>query len=97
MFDKNEWQRRWRQRRKAQVMERYGGARCVCCGETELAFLALNHISGGGNQHRKAIGGNGQAAYEWAIKNGFPPIFNVLCHNCNLAIGHFGTCPHKRG
>lgn len=33
---------------------------------------------------------------EWAIKNDFPDVFQVLCHNCNQAIGYYGSCPHKR-
>jgi hypothetical protein len=28
---------------------------------------------------------------------GYPPGFRVLCHNCNMAIGLFGVCPHERG
>lgn len=68
---------------------------CKCCGETTLEFLALDHINGGGNVHRKSIRPTGVASmYEWAKRNGYPPIFQVLCHNCNMAKGFYGRCPH---
>jgi hypothetical protein len=31
-----------------------GILKCVCCGETERDFLTLDHINGGGGQHRVA-------------------------------------------
>ena len=89
-----------RQRRKAEVMSHYGG-KCACCGETELAFLAIDHISGGGNKHRKTLrngkkGGpcGGGCFYRWLQKNNYPPGYQVLCHNCNQASA-WGVCPHK--
>ena len=32
----------------------------------------------------------------WMIKNNFPKGFQVLCHNCNLAKGFYGKCPHEK-
>jgi hypothetical protein len=29
-------------------------------------------------------------------KHGYPDTFQLLCHNCNLARGFYGTCPHQR-
>lgn len=26
---------------------------------------------------------------------GFPPTYRLLCHNCNMARGLYGTCPHE--
>lgn len=95
MWDRNKWRAEWRQRRKANVFERYGGAVCACCGEDELIFLTLNHLDGGGTQHRRQLPPNGQATYEWASKNDFPPIFNVLCFNCNFATANGRACPHQ--
>ena len=66
---------------------------CECCKETHLQFLALDHKFGGGNEHRRELG-NSRLIHEWAIKNNYPPIFRVLCHNCNFAEAH-GGCPHK--
>lgn len=68
---------------------------CTCCAEKNLEFLALDHINGGGTQHRKKIG-NGTRVYTWLIKNNFPSGFQVLCHNCNMAKAFYKTCPHKK-
>lgn len=76
----------------------YGGAepKCACCGERHLAFLAIDHIGGGGNKHRKENNiGSGKGFYCWLRRNNFPQGFRVLCHNCNMAIGFYGSCPHQ--
>ena len=71
----------------------YGQSKCFCCGEREPMFLALDHIYGGGNQHRAEVGGH---MAEWAKKNNWPPIFRVACHNCNAGMAkNSGTCPHQ--
>jgi len=100
----NEWYRKseYRKRRARQradekriVFEHYGN-RCSCCGESELCFLAIDHIDGDGNNHRKKIGKWGSGFFKWLIKNGFPEGFQILCHNCNMG-KHLngGICPHK--
>lgn len=77
---------------KLQVLEAYGNT-CMCCGETTIEFLTIDHVNGGGNAYRKSIGGN---LYIWLRKNKFPKEgFQILCMNCNFAKGHFGYCPHK--
>jgi hypothetical protein len=78
------------------VLKHYGGdpPRCACCGELFAEFLSLDHINGGGRQHRKTIA---MRWWEWLIKHDLPEGFRVLCHNCNQAIGVYGYCPHKRG
>jgi hypothetical protein len=38
-------------RRRQMVYDRYGG-KCACCSETEFVFLSIDHIDGGGTQHR---------------------------------------------
>jgi hypothetical protein len=74
-----------------------GEPECVCCREVALEFLALDHINGGGAEHRREIGSrNSSTMFRWARDNGYPPIFQVLCHNCNLAKGFYGQCPHQR-
>jgi len=78
----------------------YGGEdyHCNCCGEKTYEFLCLDHINGGGNEHRKSVSGKKQSGgtiYRWLVKNNFPKGFQVLCHNCNLAKGFYGECPHK--
>lgn len=73
------------------VLEHYGG-KCVCCGEDRTEFLAIDHIKGGGRKHRQSIPGNN--LYRWLRNNEYPEGFRVLCHNCNMAIGFYGYCPH---
>lgn len=87
---KDEWKRL-----KLEVLTHYsnGTPKCVCCGENHIEFLTMNHISGGGNKHMKEIGASN--FYRWLKKNNFPEGFNVMCMNCNFALGKFGYCPHK--
>lgn len=70
-----------------------GDPKCSCCGETETDFLTIDHIAGGGNKHRKEVGG---IFTIWLRKQGYPEGYRVLCFNCNIARGLFGTCPHER-
>ncbi len=69
----------------------YGGS-CACCGESRLAFLAIDHPNNDGAAHRKSgvdkIG-------NWLFKHNYPKGFRVLCHNCNCARGFYGFCPHE--
>ncbi len=81
------------------VLEHYGGSPpvCACCGESTYEFLALDHKKGGGTKHRKELKRfAGVSTYYWAVKNNFPKIFRVLCHNCNSSLGYYGYCPHKK-
>ena len=68
---------------------------CKCCGEKHLQFLAIDHKKGGGYQHRKKHNLWSKKIYKWIIDKGFPKGFQILCHNCNLAKGFYGQCPHK--
>ncbi len=80
---------------RRRVIEHYGG-KCNCCGEKELKFLAIDHIEGNGNQHRLSVLGHKHASiYRWLVRNNFPVGFQVLCHNCNMAKGCYGICPHQ--
>lgn len=81
------------------VLQHYSGMTpfCVCCGEKEIKFLSIDHINGGGNKHRKTLtkSGRGGNMSMWLFRNGFPGGFQILCHNCNMAKGFYGRCPHK--
>lgn len=71
------------------------GYKCDCCGETRFEFLGIDHILEDGHEHRKSgLGGN---IYFWLRRQGFPKDgrFRILCNNCNMAIAHYGGCPHK--
>jgi len=80
-----------RRKLKADAVNHYGG-KCACCNETQIEFLTIDHINGGGNQHRKEL--NGRNIYYWLKENGYPAGFQVLCCNCNMAKGWYGVCPH---
>ena len=83
-------------RTKEEVILHYGGS-CVCCGESNIMFLTIDHIVGNGSQHRREIGirNGGRPFYAWLRRQGYPPGYQVLCWNCNCAKGHYGFCPHQ--
>lgn len=73
------------------------GAQCTCCGEKRVQFLCFDHINNDGADHRRSIFGHntgGGHFAEWLIANNYPLIVQVLCHNCNMAKGFYGVCPH---
>jgi len=82
---------------KLAVLKAYGTV-CQCCGEDEPTFLAIDHMNNDGAQQRKKMcyRRSSYSFYIWLRKNGYPPDFQVLCHNCNIG-RHLngGVCPHK--
>lgn len=82
---------------KMEAFIRYSGnpPKCACCGETHIEFLSIDHINGGGHQHRKKLGIS-HNFYYWLKTHYYPQGYQVLCMNCNFAKGHFGICPHKK-
>ncbi len=92
---------RHRRKLKRLCMSHYGTA-CVCCGETILEFLTLDHSNRDGASHRKTIFGGRNVAgarfYTWLKKNDFPKDLGlqVMCYNCNCGRqSNGGICPHK--
>jgi len=72
------------------------GNKCACCGEVSIEFLSIDHINGKGSIHRKKIGRKGgHNFYRWLRMNDWPKGYQVLCFNCNCAMGFFGYCPHN--
>ena len=104
----NERSRRFRQRRpkagagyvrkaRNDVLAHYSTTSppsCACCGESEPAFLVLDHVLGGGTAHRKEIKGS---IWFWLRSRGYPDGYQVLCWNCNAAKAYEGICPHQVG
>lgn len=84
-----------RQRLKKEVFQAYGGALCVCCGEANEAFLTIDHMNGDGAWQRR-MDPSSIDIYSWAKRNGFPPVLQVLCFNCNFAKHVYGQCPHEQ-
>lgn len=73
-----------------------GPPQCACCGEATIEFLCIDHIHGGGNEHRRTARIRSGASFNyWIKRQGFPEGFQVLCHNCNMAKGFYGRCPHE--
>jgi hypothetical protein len=81
-------------RLKTKVISAYGG-QCICCGEKELSFLTIDHINGGGRQHRITI--KTHRLYNWLINNNLPKDgYQCLCFNCNMGRQvNGGICPHQ--
>jgi hypothetical protein len=92
------YNRKVRQKLRHDVLVHYSGGlpTCSCCGEKHDEFLSIDHINGGGTDHRRMIGSS-RTIYHWLVNNDFPPGFQVLCMNCNFAKGRaYGNCPHKK-
>lgn len=85
---------RYEQRLKREVIARYGG-KCECCGESEMAFLTIDHVFNNGAQHRKEMGS--ARVYNYLKRNGYPREgYRVLCFNCNCGRRiNGGKCPHE--
>src|SRR6266496_3442368 len=73
-----QYKRGWDRALRREVLDHYGGV-CVCCGETQLAFLSLDHKNGGGTRHRRELGLRGSGVWAWAKREGFPDMFQVMC------------------
>jgi len=85
-----------RRRQRLEALQHYSGGKpeCACCGENALEFLGFDHVGGGGGKHRRDSNAAVNMA-TWLKNGGYPSGFQVLCHNCNLAIGIYGYCPHR--
>ncbi len=88
----NRYMKKYRQKMREAILRAYGH-RCACCGETEEAFLTLEHVNGDGASHRKLRGTN--RVYADVVAEGFPDKYTLLCWNCNCAKRFGGKCPHE--
>lgn len=79
----------YRMQVKLDAMEAYGGPQCSLCPCDDVEILEIDHIDGGGNEHRREIGkghlgaGSGYNFYLWLRQNAYPKGFRVLCPSCN--------------
>jgi len=82
-------------RLREEVLAAYGG-KCICCGEKHHHFLSIDHKNGGGKKDRIARGfrEGGRNWYKFLLTE-HPGHVQILCHNCNMAKGHYGQCPHQ--
>ena len=80
---------------------------CNCCGESQIEFLAVDHIAGMKKMdfepelvklgYSSTMGTNN--LMHWIIVNNFPTGFQILCHKCNFAKGivrNNNRCPHQK-
>jgi len=75
--------KRYRDNMKIKVLRHYSHGTMKCkCGYSDTRALCIDHINGGGVQHRKKIGESN--LYIWLVRNNYPKGFQVLCHNCNI-------------
>lgn len=80
--------KQWEDKRR-QVLDHYG-RKCECCGETEEAFLHLDH------DWKGPLGpGTNRNLTDEVIRAGFPAYVRILCANCNFAIRFGRICPHQ--
>lgn len=71
----------------------YGGV-CKCCGESEVMFLEIDHINGGGAKHLRSK--PPATIYREMLENYQPTEYQVLCSNCNRGRQrNGGVCPHQ--
>lgn len=78
--------RNWREKIKLEMISAYGG-KCVICGESRPECLTIDHVDGGGCEHRRSIGGygsGGSSFYNWLKIQGWPQNeYRLLCWNDN--------------
>jgi len=72
---------------REEVLTHYGNGQLACleCGESRLACLSIDHISGNGADHRKTLPKyqrSGVAFYRWLKKQRYPQGYQTLCMNC---------------
>ena len=82
---------------KHEVFSHYsnGLMECSCCGENQFKFLTLDHVEGGGREHREQLGSPAMVYRDLRTRN-FPSGFQILCYNCNCGRSqNNGVCPHK--
>ena len=82
---------------KVEAFNTYGGPICICCGETEMDFLSIEHRNGDGAEHRRKIGRVNM--YSWLKANDYPQGLGleVLCMNCQTGRRlNSGRCPHEK-
>jgi len=83
-------------RAKLEFVQAYGG-KCTCCGESEIHFLTIEHLTPEGLALHKWPNGKRMdtlTTIRRLKKAGWPDYVTVLCMNCNYAKGMFGFCPH---
>jgi hypothetical protein len=79
-------------RQKERLLDHYGHA-CKCCGESNAAFLTIDHVNNDGTADR-LIHRTTATMSAHIIRQGFPDSYQILCYNCNNGKRKTGVCPH---
>lgn len=89
-YEKDRYNRkRNREKLRLAVIKYYsnGLMECGLCGCDIYDVLDVDHIHGGGNEHRRRVigksHGGGYLFYLWLRQNNFPDGYRILCKNCN--------------
>lgn len=71
-------------RQRLAVLSHYsnGTFACVKCGFSDIGALVLDHINGGGTEHRRTMKA-GSNVWLWLARHDFPSGYQILCANCN--------------
>jgi len=82
----------------AQALAAFGG-HCTCCGESEPAFLTLDHVKGRGEAHRRELGVHDNLSILIQLRDaGWPQDgrYRLLCWCCQWGVQQSDGCPHAR-
>lgn len=71
-------------RLKREVLTHYGNGKCACvrCGFEDIRALSIDHVNGGGAQHRRELGS--KSILVWIRNNNYPDGYQTLCLNCQF-------------
>lgn len=82
----------WYNEQRDKVLDMYGRV-CVCCGETNVWFLTIEHKNGDGALEKKI---SNRSNYLKLLKEEKREDLEILCFNCNCGKHRLaGECPHK--
>lgn len=73
---------------KLEAVTHYGNGKPVCvkCGYDDIRALSIDHVNGGGAQHRRKL--HNYNMYAWLKRNNYPDGFQTLCRNCQAIKQH---------
>lgn len=72
--------------------------KCIMCGYDDIRALSIDHINGGGGEHRRELLRYGKSfSYKWLIDNNFPDGYQILCMNCQFIKKLVNNETHKNG
>lgn len=80
---------------RSEMLLAYGSI-CSCCGESNPAFLTIEHLRGGGKRHMVSCGGYLGMLRDLKQRGWPKDDYTILCYNCNCAKAkRGGICPHE--